>query len=441
MKLPMYGTRRERSLALTLLLLMFPATVVAVAAAYEPTTVRFKASKLLPAKLLKGPNHEILEQVENKGLMNHYRITSPFGDFTASADAMVEVRVHEIKAIAELQKMSKAEVFAQSAAEAAKRPVEAAQQLADKPVETVKGIPAGVGRLFARTKDKIEQASEKAAEVHEKETSGSGEEDSATDAAVEAGTDLAKSYFGVNSAQRKLARDLGVNPYSTNRVLQQELSSLAKYAAAGSFGTKLLMPSIPGVDVVTNVKDLVWNMSARDLRLQNAKSLSGIGADEALVDRFFDNPHYTPTDQTRFVQGLVALKDARNRAVAVTKAAAAQSRSEGLFYSRMSELLATYNARHSPVTELVDTQRRLPLARTRNGSTLLAVPVDYLNWTESTATGAQAIQAIAGKQSPGKKTELWVEGRVSDRARQELTKLGWVIHDRAFDRLHKTGAK
>jgi hypothetical protein len=434
MDLSMYRKRRERYLAMTLFLLISAPAVVTVAANYEPAIVRFQASKLLPAELLKGPNHEISAQVENKGFMNHYRITSPFGEFIAAGDAMAQMRVHEIKAIAKLKNMSKTGVLAQSAAEAAQKPVQAVQQLAEQPVETLKGVPAGIGRLFARTKETVEQTSEKVSAQKQSD----GDEGSTTDAAVEAGTNLAQHYLGVSSAQRKLAREVSVDPYSTNPVLQQELGRLAKYAAAGSFGTKLLMPSIPGVGAVTGVRDLVWNLSPTDLRLQNEKALAEMGADEALIDRYIKNPHYTPSDQTRFVQGLVALKNAKHRPVAVTKAAAAQSRSEGLLFSRLAQLLAAYNKSRSPVTEIVETQRRLPLARARNGSALLAVPVDYLNWTAVTEQGAQAFFAVAGKQSADKKIEIWVEGQVSDRARQGLTKLGWTVHDRAFAQLEKT---
>ena len=227
-------------------LLLWLSGGTAMSASYDPDTYRFKAADLLPAKTLKGPNHTVQETVENKDFINHYRIGSPFGEFPVSGDARVAITVQEINAIAELKKMSKAGVFAESAGEAAQKPIQAAKGLVEQPRETLQGIPEGVGRLFARTKDTIKDVAAKSQQA------AGGEGGSTSDAAVDAGADLAKSYFGVNSAQRKLARDLKVDPYSTNEVLQAEIAGLAKYAAAGSFGTKLVMPSMRSRPVLDN---------------------------------------------------------------------------------------------------------------------------------------------------------------------------------------------
>ena len=426
-----------RRCKLAALCLLAMSTGAVSAASYEPDTVSFQAGKLVDKKLLKGPNHTMQNEVVSKDYMNHYRIDSPFGEFKVTGDGAVANVVHEIDAIAELQKMSKTEVFAQSAAEAAQKPVMAAKQLAEQPVETVKGIPAGVGRLFSRTKDMVEDVAEKTSEAASGE---GGEGGSTTDAAMEAGTDLAKSYFGVGSAHRKLAKELEVDPYSTNRVLQAELSGMANYAAAGSFGMKLVMPTIPGANIVTNVKDLVWNMSARDLKLRNEKALAEMGADEALVERFMDNPHFTPTDQTRVVAGLEALGGADGRVIAVKNAAGAKTRQEALVFARLMGLYAGYHKGRSPIVKITDAGRVLPLAHSKAGNAVLAVPVDYVSWTQRTGESVTAFAKSAGKQPGDKKLELWVQGRVSDTARKELGSLGWTVFDRAFERLEK-GAK
>ena len=251
---------------------------------------------------------------------------------------------------------------------------------------------------------------------------------------------FAKSYFGIGSAHRKLAKELEVDPYSTNKVLQSELSSMANYAAAGSFGIKLVMPSIPGAGLVTNVQDLVWNLSARDLKLRNEKALAEMGADEALVERFMDNPHFTPTDQTRVVAGLEALGGADGRVIAVKNAAGAKTRQEALMFARLMGLYTGYHKGRSPIVKITDAGRILPLAHSKAGTAVLAVPVDYVSWTKRTGDSVTAFAKSAAKQPGDKKLELWVQGRISDTARKELGALGWAVFDQAFERLEK-GAK
>ena len=63
------------------------------------------------------------------------------------------------------------------------------------------------------------------------------------------------------------------------------------------------------------------------------------------------------------------------------------------------------------------------------------VPADYVGWNKLTDEGARAYTKIATERGVGKKLELWVEGRVSDRTRDELGKLGWAVFDRAFKHL------
>lgn len=405
--------------------------LAASAATFEPEVRKFRAADLQPARLLKGPNHQIQPEVVNKGYLNNYRISTPFGDFSAFSDSQVPILVQEINAIAELKKMSKSEVFAESAVDAAKKPIAAAQTLVEKPVETVKGIPAGVGRLFARTKDRLEEVSEKA----QKAEKADGESGSSADAVVAAGSDLAKSYFGVGSAQRKLARELKVDPYSTNKVLQQELGSMAKYAAAGSFGTKLILPSLPGQGLVKNVTDLVWNLSARDLRLRNEKSLLAMGADEAVVKRFIDNPYLTPTDQTRFVVALETLAGTRGREVPLERLAAIQTRAEALAQVRLVEMLVGYHKKRTKIAAIVDSGRNLPLAVSTKGAAIIAVPIDYLGWSEGTATAVKEFGELAGKHAAGGPRQVWLEGRASEQFRNELNKAGWQMTDLALQRL------
>ena len=53
---------------------------------------------------------------------------------------------------------------------------------------------------------------------------------------------VGQQLLNVSDAKRKIAYDLGVDAYSSNRVLQNELESLSKAQALGSLGVSAAIP-------------------------------------------------------------------------------------------------------------------------------------------------------------------------------------------------------
>jgi len=403
----------------------------AAADGYEPDVVPMQAKNLLPKEVLKGDNYEIVDAVTNRGYMNNYKIKSDFGEFAAMNDTEALMRTHEIKAIAKLKDMSTTGVVADAVVDTTANTVTAVSRAAQNPEETVRGIPDGVGRLFKRAKRTTQDVYEKATADSDGKQ-GSGE--SAAETTEEVVESVAKQYLGVNSAYRKLAKELKVDPYTDNTVLRAELERVSKVAGAASFGTNLLVP-LPGVVKLTkNVSDLVWNMSPTDLLLQNEKQLAEMGADQKLIKVLFTNPSYTPAVLTVVVSALQKLGPVPGRLVIVRRAAEVETKQEAYFYTRMAELLALYHSTRNPIVRIEDTDR-IPLGVAKDGAVLALTPLDYLSWSENTAQAARYLNGIVTERKLGNPTTVWVEGRVSSRAKSELAKLGWQISDRAFDKL------
>ncbi len=426
------GSRNGAFAVLCFLMSAVPlSSIQAAPAGFEPDAPTLKASSLVPKTTLKGPNHTVQEKVVNRGFMNHYRISSPFGEFSADGDTMLIVRVHEISAIAKLNEMSKTQVFAQAAGDAVGKTAGAIGRVIDDPKGTAQGISAGVGRLFKRTKRRTQDAygTAKDAAAEEKQEQPGGQGDTASQV-TEGGKRLGRQYFGVDSALRNLARDLKVDPYTDNTVLRAEMDSMAKVAAAGSFGTKLVTPSLPvGLNYLDDVSDMVWTMKPLDLELLNEKSLQKMGVDPALIKRLYANPHHTPTTQTRFVKSLERLPGVKGRPVLVRYAAAAESPEEAQFTTHLVEMLAEYHKSRGSIASIVATDR-IPFAVTKKGTGLAAAPLDYLFWTRSAADAAKDLFKDIKRHAS--KPAVWFEGRVSDRARKELRAMGWTVYDRNF---------
>src|SRR5689334_3210279 len=89
------------------------ATVIAaaaLAAAYEsPRT--FKASEVLTAAQVKGPNHSVAPDVKLDGYLLIFQLTSDYGAVEAEGKSTLLTRIQEVGALAELDKVSKSQVF------------------------------------------------------------------------------------------------------------------------------------------------------------------------------------------------------------------------------------------------------------------------------------------------------------------------------------------
>ncbi len=145
---------------------------------------------------------------------------------------MLRIRIGEINALAELDELSQTEVFIKAAADAGVGQLKSIKQFATHPVETVVGIPSGIGRMFKRY---LRQASEVVGATKEivddaDQTNGEKEDDS------NSAVDLTERFFGVSGAERAWARKLGTDPYSTNETLRAAIKEVAWAERLGRFG-------------------------------------------------------------------------------------------------------------------------------------------------------------------------------------------------------------
>ena len=287
------------------------ATGLIQAAEFEPATLMVSASGLLEANVLKGEHYTIAESVTVDGYMNHYTVDSEFGQFTAVGDRALKKLLHEIDAIAELRKMTSFSTGTDAVIGVVADTGQSVVNLAIHPVQSVKGISAGVSRFFKRTSRTAKNVSSDVAEAVSE--TFSGDEGSGGDnAAKEEGepgltTQLASSFMGTSKAQRDLARELKVDPYSDNAILQADLNRVAQISGSVGKISKILIPIPSVVGIATDVSDMVWNLSPIDLLIQNEEKLKKLGYTDELIAAFFSNKVFSPSEQTAFVAALESL--------------------------------------------------------------------------------------------------------------------------------------
>jgi hypothetical protein len=452
-----------------LLLAVFLAASAVSEGPYEEPPILLTAAEAAPAKQLKGEHHEVRNGVENDGLMNNYIIETEFGLFEAEGNFQLGKRVMEIEAIAQLKEVTRTEAFTKALQASATRQVRGAQQAIEQPVETAKGIPGGVSRLVKRTKRKAEDLSETAKEEYaeykeekaekkareeeeqaareaaeargetlaepEKEPSVTSEEaKEAAKKGAEYGEEYAKKWAGYTQNRRRWAAELGVDPYSDNQVLNEELYRVAQAAAAGSLTMKFVpVPKIGVLGDLRDISQLVWTQDPLDLRMRNEALLYEMGVTEAQVEAMYENKYQTPTSTTFLTDALSRLDGVEGRELFIEVAAKTDSVAQTEFVARAATFFAGYHENTARIERLGNWAFPVPQAVTENSRLVLALPVDRLHWTQAVAQVFETRLAEARETTGTGVVEAWLSGGCSERALEGLRAAGVDVHTDSFE--------
>jgi hypothetical protein len=383
----------------------------------EPPVLR--ASEILQPGYLSGPHHKVREEVPTYAGANWYTIDSDYGVFQAEGNVMLQNRVAEIYAIGRLREISRGKEYAEAVKRAAKNPFVAAKNLIQNPVETVAAVPKGVFKLLSRTGRAVKDAA-------------SGRERSDYEGSE------AAALLGVSKAKRDLAFQYGVNPYSTNPVLQKELNSLGWTSFAGKATVTVLTAGVGGgAETVLNVTGVLGRNAVRlrdtspnDLRRQNKEALLGMGVSDAAAEQFLGNPAYSPSHQTNIVTSLESLAGVKGRADFVLHAATnAESETDAVFFEQTAILIARVHA-ESARLDRISVSEGFPVCIDQKGTLIVALHWDYAAWTSRAADFIADLQQRAATESKGTKVAVMLTGQVSPLLRQQLEARQIKAYDR-----------
>ena len=407
---------------------------------YDSSKLTVSAASLLGKDVLQGKDYKIADKVLVSGHMNHYTVDSNFGQFTAVGNRNLKKLLHEIYAIAELKKMTTASVGAGAAVDVVADTGKSLAAFANDPEGTLNNLGAGVSRLFKRTsktaKDVAAKADESATE------SASGEKDDGNtkkeDDQPDMGTQLASSYLGIGKAQRNIARELEVDPYSNNAVLQSELKRVAEISGTVGKITKILIPIPSVVGTATSVSNIVWNLSPADLLIQNQETLKALGYEDKLTQQFFSNKFYSPTEQTAYVAAVKSLHSAKGNKILMQNAAKVESGIESQFMVRSVHFAQLYHEQIDPAKEIIASPNGLvPVIITKSGDGVIFAPLDRLLWTKEVEEVLIELARRMDEHGGSDDHLLWVEGDVSELALTNLKSGGWVETSEGFSKMEK----
>ena len=379
---------------------------------YE-TPPTFNASDLLTPDQLQGPLHKVRPQVTTDGFTNTYIIDSNFGTFHAHGNDMVPERIREIYAIAGIRKTKESDAYGKALGDAAKGTVDGAVNLVKNPVDSIKGVGKGAARFFKGANERVRST-----------TDGSE------------APDQLKKY---GDARRKIAGQYGVDPYSSNEVLHQEIASLATATGAGNLTFTLAKVAIPGgvglavsgLSATDTLNDILVEQGPYTLRAENRKRLEAMGLDKEVIEAFLNHSVLNPKHQTVITLALQELGPARGKEIFLRAAMASRSAEDARFFQRNAELMLAYHRKRAPINEIVNVSG-FSAAYTQDRKLVLPVLLDYGSWTAPADQISQAFVTFSRPDLVIEGREWFLSGIVSPTAKAQLQARGLIITEQAF---------
>jgi len=371
-----------------------------------------KASTILKPELVKGKYYTVEDRVINDGLYNHYKVTSPFGNFQAGSTNSLKILVNEINAIAAMKQVETDDTAVASLKKSGENTVAGVKNLFTDPQGTLEGAATGVGSLFNRAKETVGRRTP------------TGAEDSRFE-----------QFIGVSKSKGIIATRYGVNVYSRNKILQEELDRLGQADYLGGLGVGVATSFVPGVGgliVSTSgtarlLNEAINTTPASELWLQNKNKLLAMGSDEDTIELFLNNPVFTPALATVLVTALDSMKGVANRELFIKIGLQASDPNMARMITEMTVMAAGYHKNIAPLKGFAP-MARLARAERPDGSVVVVLPTDYIIWSERVASVADDM-VQKGKTDKAAGFEIWTLGTFSDKARSALSSLGWQVHE------------
>ena len=115
-------------------------TFNAVAMEYTEVPIIIEAKNILDKDLLEGKNYQIENTVKNDGIINTYQVATDYGSMKVESTAELLMRINELKAIAIMEEMDRAEIFGDALVGSITATGKGVVELVTSPIDTTTNI-------------------------------------------------------------------------------------------------------------------------------------------------------------------------------------------------------------------------------------------------------------------------------------------------------------
>lgn len=426
-----------------------PAAILLLPASGAPE--EFESAPTLPLRVVApgieafGPGYRINDPVLVDDYFGRFTLRSDVGTLETEGSELLALRLAELPAVRELDRVSTTGVFADSVQRGVRRPIQAVGQVVREPGQTLAGLPSGIGRFVVRTARSVRdtvldisdaardaraerEAAEQDPDAQAEALTAEDEQDAQDDKTRRIAESAALRYIGYNKARREIAQQVGVDPYSTNPLLDERLDRLAWASWSGSVVSGLGVGLVGGVagqaiGVAKDAYELVWELPPADLRRRNLNVLAELGISGKPARDFARNSAFTLTQQTEFVELLRQDEFAAARMELFELALTAEREVHARYLISSLRMLQVEALRNRPSHARSVVIGHLPALRRPDGSFIVAMPVDHLYWTAEIAGLAEAEELLA------RRNLLLVTGSLSEQARNGFSRAGWQVRE------------
>jgi hypothetical protein len=397
------------------------------------------AADLLPSSMLSGIAFEVSPQVTLDGHLASFKVKSDYGRLDAQSVEIVQQRIQEIAALAELEKLSEGKVFAKAAGTSLKNTGKAVVNVFRDPKGTARAIPDAVKTKVANTWASIKLRSKELSDDARGKIRGDGAppefnaflpdppvtpEKTWEDRAQSQGKKFGLSYIGYNSARRTLTKELNIDPYTSNPEIEDRLDAFAWSYLAGSAGTGAVMGAVTGglstvVGKTRTINRLVYDLPPEDIKKRNAAELKKVGVDGEVARNFLKNSTFTPTMQTQITDSIAVHWEIDGWKDWLSYLRYVDSEIEARFTVQAMNMLNAQDASNGVrAVKMVGVN---PVFVLKDGRYLVPAPVDYVYYNAK-------LKAFLGEpQLRGQTVSMWVAGKVSQPAQDAIAGRGFEL--------------
>ena len=125
------------------------------------------------------------------------------------------------------------------------------------------------------------------------------------------------------------------------------------------------------------------------------------------------------------MNALDALGNIRGRRAAAAALANVMTEYQARFLVTSLKMFGQWSQQKSPITAIQ--APGILIGHDQNGTTIVPAPVDYLSWTQRIAGFATDPQLMAMQNRV-----LWITGKMTPLAQQQLTANGWSVREGAL---------
>jgi hypothetical protein len=418
----------------------------------EPT---LPAPALVQPALLSGPNFRVIPEVRVRGYMARFLIDTPYGPLTADSADLLAVRVSEIPALEALDRASKTDAFAHALAERGRKTGTAVANVVAHPIDSVTGLPSGVVRYLRKQVDTWTGRAQSLADQTSRHAENRGDPFRAPIGPMTAGRDRenddeaehdpkksrawyaragseagreTKRYLKYSQQRREMAKYLGVDPNSTNPILNEMLDSLAWAAVGGNFSAGEALGAVTGTAATVisdsgKINQFVLEQEPEQLRETIHKRLLKYCSDDDSIRSFLRRGAFSDTLRVALTESIENLGATESCNDVIELAATTRAEVEARYLTDALQQIR----RHVPAAvggKLLVVGAALAW-RSPDGAIVLPLPVDYLTWSHDIGDFFdQSEFAVRNKT-------VLIAGEASMTAQRRLTERGWNLVLRA----------